>query len=252
MTNLELLQDNLEDAEVALLMGEYAQCLGELLIEENERLQNDPSAAVPEELTRKNLNFIQKTISKSRRSITLRSLGGKALRFLFAAAMAVLLFTAAYGLSPEFRSGTLNLLLQVDEKAATFQFKADESSDGLPELGDLEAAPNVTVGWVPEGYVSKAPITSRQKTTIKYFDDNGAIIEIVVLSESLSTHLVDAEDADSFEELTIQGQPALMVFKDDRIRITWADFATGLLIHIESNVIDADTLIQIAESVTVS
>lgn len=252
MTNLELLQDNLEDAEFALMMAEYAQYRGELLIELNERLKNDPAAAVPEEITKKNLEFIYREMSKKQKTVTLRSLGGKALRFLLAAAIAVLLFTAAYGLSPEFRAGTLNLLMQVDEKTATFQFKADESSDGLPELGAPEVTPNVTVGWVPEGYILQPPVSDRELTKIDVINDSGALVQIRILSESWSTYKIDAEDADSFEELTIQGQPAILVFKDNCIRITWADSITEFLIHIESSSVDTDTLIQIAESVTLS
>lgn len=252
MTNLELLQDNLEDAEFALMMAEYAQYRGQLLIEENERLKNDPSAAVPEAVTRKNLNFIRREMTKRSRSRTLRSIGGKALRFVLAAALAALLFTAAYALSPEFRAGTLNLLMQVDEKAATIQFKADDYSDGLPELGVPEAAPVVTVGWVPEGYVGQLPVSGRLKSSIDIVDDHGSLIQVMVLSESQSTYLIDTEDADYFEELSIQGQPALMVFKDDHIRVTWADASTGLLVHIESDAIDTDTLIRVAESVAVS
>lgn len=252
MTELEILEDNLEDAEFALMMAAFAEYRGMKMIEENERLKADPTAAVPEAITKKNLNLIHREISKRSRNITFRGLSGKFLRFLAAAALAALLFTAAYALSSEFRAGTLNILMHVDEKMATIKFAADESSDGLPELCAPEAMPTVSVGWVPEGYTGQLPISDRLKTVIDYTNTTGSSIQVRVHTESQSIHLLDTEGADSVETLTIQSQPALLITKNNLNRIVWADAQSNLLIYVESEAIDADTLKQVAESIILS
>lgn len=50
MKTREQLQDEYEDALFALLMYDVAQLNGRRAGEENERLQNDPNAKVPEEV----------------------------------------------------------------------------------------------------------------------------------------------------------------------------------------------------------
>lgn len=252
MTELEILEDNLEDAEFALMMAAFAEYRGMKMIEENERLKADPAAAVPEAITKKNLNLIHREISKRSRNITFRGLSGKFLRFLAAAALAALLFTAAYALSSEFRAGTLNILMHVDEKMATIKFAADESSDGLPELCAPEEMPNISVGWVPEGYVGQTPVSNRMRTSVNYTNDSGSMISVRIHLESQSIHLLDTEDADSVEEFNIQSQPALLIRKNNLLSVVWPDEKTNFLIYVESDAVDADTLKQVAESVTFS
>mgnify|MGYP006873118144 CR=1 FL=1 len=57
MTNREKLRENYEDSVLALLMDEFAESEGKRYIEENERLRQDPSAAVPEDVERRALQL---------------------------------------------------------------------------------------------------------------------------------------------------------------------------------------------------
>ena len=50
MSRTEQLYESYEDALFALLMDKVAKAEGARLLEENERLQNDPNAAVPEHI----------------------------------------------------------------------------------------------------------------------------------------------------------------------------------------------------------
>ena len=66
MTNREKLQENYEDSVLALLMDEFAESEGRRYIAENERLRQEPEAAVPEEVERRALRFIGRTFAGCR------------------------------------------------------------------------------------------------------------------------------------------------------------------------------------------
>lgn len=247
MTNREQIEDNYEDALFAIWMDDFAQRQGAKLIEENERLKNDPEAAVPEHLQQKNLNIIFRELRKNAHTFTFKRIGTVALRFLAAALILMALFGCAYAVSPQFRTGTLNLLMQLDEKAASFQLVDDDIAPEAPAL-----MPTVTLGWLPEGYKGENPVHSRLKTTIDCTDPNGNLIRVQVLTEEQTIYNLDTEDADLCEDITIQGQPALLVEKEGMLRILWADENTSTYIFVNSSAVDADTLILVAESLSIS
>lgn len=55
---------NREEREFAEMMKQYAREYGELLMQENERLQQDPGAAVPEDMTRRMLETIRRAFEE--------------------------------------------------------------------------------------------------------------------------------------------------------------------------------------------
>lgn len=248
MTNRERLEENYEDALFAMWMNDFAQRRGEQFLEENERLKNDPEAAVPETLQRKNLNLIYRELRRNSQHFAFKKIGKAALQFAAAVAIMAALFSVAYALSPEFRAGTLNVLMQLDEKAASFQLVDDESAS--PEVSAL--MPNVTVGWLPEGYVKSAPAYDRLQTTIDCTNTNGDLIRVRVFTERQTLYTLDVEDADLCKDIMIQGRSALLVYKDGSYRISWADETSGTYIHVSSDVVDESTLTQVAESISVS
>lgn len=248
MTNRERLEENYEDALFAIWMNDFAQRRGEQFLEENERLQNNPEAAVPEKLQRKNLNLIYRELRRNSQHFAFKRIGKAALQFVAAVAIMAALFGAAYALSPEFRASTLNVLMQLDEKAASFQLVEDESAS--PEMPAL--MPTVTVGWLPEGYESFAPNQSRLVTTIDCINTIGNCIHICVYTNNQTLYNLDIEDADIYKEITIQRYSALLVKKGEMHRISWADETTGTYVYISSDSVDDTTLTQVAENISVS
>lgn len=246
MTHREQLQDNYEDALFAIWMDDFAKRRGEELLKENERLQIDPAAAVPEHIHRRNLELIARELRKNAHTVTLRAIGRGALRFVAAMLILVALFGCAYAASPQFRAGTLNLLMNLDERAASFQLSEDHAAE-TPAL-----MPNVTVGWLPEGYHLGAPVQTRLKTTLDYTNVDEDLIRVRVFTEYQTNYNLDIEDADVCDEITIQGHPALIVEKEGLWRISWADETTGTYIYVSSNAINVSDLTQVAESVSVS
>ena len=125
-----------------------------------------------------------------------------------------------------------------------------EDESASPEMPVL--MPNVSVGWLPEGYEGAEAIQSRLKTTINCTDENGNLICIFVYTEYQTLYTLDIEDADLCKDIMIQGHPALLVYKEGSYRISWADDTSGTYIYLVSNAIDEPILTQVAESISVS
>ena len=84
MNRREQLQERYEDALFELLMDDVFEMEGETLLQECERLNADPDAAIPEELDRK----CRRLIRSSRRKERARSVGRLTARVLKKAAVA--------------------------------------------------------------------------------------------------------------------------------------------------------------------
>lgn len=248
MTNRERIEDNYEDALFAMWMDDFAQRRGAKLIEENERLKNDPEAAVPEYLQQRNLNLIFRELRRNAHTFTFKKIGKAILHFAAAVVIMAALFGCAYALSPEFRAGTLNVLLELDEKAASFQLGQNES-----ETSEMpQPLPTVTVGWLPDGYVPEPAVADRLQTTIDCANAEGDLIRVRVFTEDQTFLNLDTEDADLCEDITIQGQPALLVEKEGMLRILWADETSGTYIYVASYAVDKTILVQLAENISIS
>lgn len=242
------LQENYDDALFALLMDAYAQREGERLIAENERLQSDSSAAVPEDLDKRILRFIEKETSRHSRRITAKGLAHPLGRLLIAAVIVIALFTTAFALSPDFRAGTLNLLLEIDSVAASWQLHNDDDSS----LSSLDTLPEVVVSWVPEGYEGSPPVfEGRLVQRIEYENGTGGLIEIRLYADDTMVYSFDIEDPEIYEEITIHGHPGVVVEKNGKARVSWADDETGIYVLIDSVSEDPDTLIKVAENISV-
>ena len=248
MTNREKLRENYEDSVLALLMDEFAESEGKRYIEENERLRQDPSAAVPEDVERRALQLINREFAKQNRAHT----GKKLLRFLariaIAAVFAALLFGAAFALSESVRAGTLNFLMQMDERIATWQFTKDEGAVSDGQNGALE----IVVDWVSEGYMRQPPVFfTPSDAMLDYINDAGGVIRISVHESEDFMHTLDLEEADYYNNIVIQGCEGILRIKDDYIRIAWPYHNTELVVSIRSSDVDQDTLLRVAESVSI-
>ena len=246
MTNREKLRENYEDSVLALLMDEFAESEGKRFIEENERLLKDPSAAVPEDVERRALQLIGREFAKKNRAHT----GGKLLRFLtriaIAALIAVLLFGAAFALSDSVRAGTLNFLMQIDERIATWQF--GETNTTTSNMDSLD----ILIEWLPDGYERQPLILSTPVDVVMdCINDAGDLIRVSVHASEDYMHFLDLEDADYYEDIIVQGCEGMLRIKDGYIRITWPYSDTELVITVISSDVDLDTILQVAESVSI-
>ena len=145
MTRREELQEAYEDAMFALLMDYVAESEGKKALEENRALQEDPDAEVPQEVRRACLKEIRRAFrKKSARSvgrITMKVINKVAL----VALLGTLLFSTAFAVSPEFRSGTLNILFNTFDDSVDIRISSQTVSERV-ELEDLR--PN----WLPTDF----------------------------------------------------------------------------------------------------
>ena len=250
MTRREELQKAYEDAMFALLMDYVAESEGKKALEENRALQEDPDAEVPQEVRRACL----KEINRAFRKQSARSVGRITMKVInkvaIVALVGTLLFSTAFAVSPEFRAGTLNMLVNTLNESVDFQF----SSGSVPEKSSLE---DLKPSWVPEGYelVEEDNFVGAHWTY--YCTDQGDRLNIDMLSGS-GTTTIDTENA-KITPITIYGIPAYLIDQIDTngiVKVIITNAEENYLINITSIpasltspvLIGQDDIIRIAES----
>ena len=155
MTRHERLLENYEDAYFALLMEDVAQMENARLDRFNTELQNDPHAAVPEELTKRCLKTINAHFSNMRRSSSLRIVKKAINLAAILIAISTLLFTSAFAISDEFRTATLNLVITANEKYTQLKMRQEDppqESGNTMVTDSNNFFKNIRLAWLPDGY----------------------------------------------------------------------------------------------------
>ncbi len=235
MTRREQLQDRYEDALFALLMDEIATAEGEKAEAENERLKNDPSAVIPEDLDKRCMRTIRREFAKRR----VRSVGrftAKAMkRVALAAGIAAILFTTAFAASETVRVNTLNLMIEVFETNTEFRFSGKKD----------ENISRFSVAWVPEGYILMNHETDSRKTRYEYKGPEGQSLVISCRKTQGVVANIDTEDAEA-EYVSVQGERAMLVQKNSTVQLVWPANGNSLLLSIMGNEIDSSDILYIA------
>lgn len=237
MTRREQLQEQYEDALFALMMDEVATVQGQRLLEENERLKNDPEAAVPEEVSKHCLQTIRKRFAK--RSVhaagrfTIKVFGKVAM----VAGIAALLFTVTFATSETVRVNTLNLVVEVFRDRTSFSFAGDQS----PKV------PEVTIGWLPNGYELKDQGKDDFEMWYIFSKSETETIQISYLLSNGTVLSVDTENART-ENIEIDGMPAKLIQKGDQHHIIYATEDKTAFVSLIATGITSDDLIRVANS----
>ena len=246
-----------EDALFALLMDQAAESEGRRLMEENERLKQDPAAAVPEEARRRCLEAIDRAYRQREREekrARRRAFARKACAWAGGAAAAILLtFTVALAASPSFRTGMYNLVVEVCEEFTSLRIK---SGDELEELHPTAEDPVVFGGGkfaltcLPEDSHIISQNTTNTATTL--FISGASDEDIVTINIYFITNpeiTIDTEDADLVSDIEINGHPGLIVIKDSRVQIAWIDSVNSLHYSLTAFQYSEEDSISLAESI---
>ena len=199
MCCLKYEQEAYEDAMFALLMDYVAESEGEKALEENRVLQEDPDAEVPQGVRRACLKEIHRAFrKKSARSvgrITMKVINKVAL----VALLGTLLFSTAFAISPEFRVGTLNMLIDTVNEGVSFRISTQPVSEraGLEDL-----YPNL----IPDGYELIDEGAFAGTYWVDYQNSPGDRLEI----ELSPSGRFDIEDTE-LEPTQIHGLPAYII-----------------------------------------
>ena len=252
MTRLDYLQDQYEDAYFALLMHEVAEQEGVRLEKLNEELQNNPAVAVPEKIDRKCLKTIDQYFAQKRRADHWRTSKKILSRVGIVAAIVMLLFTTAFALSEEFRVTTLNLLITIEEKYTELHMEEAEdptansasvtsdSSSGSDYFDDLE------IGWMPEGYTC----TMNYPNSLYGFENDSGDAFVIDRTNGTANMSIDTEDAESIENIVINGLETLRVTKQGCINTVMMDTEHGIFIRVWTSAgISLETNQKMAESI---
>ena len=109
----------------------------------------------------------------------------------------------------------------------------------------------VTAGWLPDGY----QLTEEEKNTFQirnvYEDQNSNSVFVNVFRNSSSAVGVDTEQAD-VETVNINGQLTMIIQKDNISQIVWANEILGYQVVVRSEDLPSDTLMKIAENLSIS
>ena len=249
MNTQDQLRENFEDALFAMLMGQLAEEEGKRLLEENERLKNDPDAAVPEQVNQKCLKTIRQSFAKQNRKIAAKTTRSILHKLLVAAMISVFLFVTAYASFPEFRLKALNLLIEISN-VATSLVATDQGTD---YNADASVSNRRLAGYalpaLPDEFVVDYKGHDRTSERIQYTNKQGATIYFRISSAGNTGVNSDTENAKKSERLEINKKEALYVEKDGRTSLSWYDTEQNKFIQISAVGIDRASLISYAEKI---
>lgn len=244
MDRHDRLYENYENALFSLLMDQVAQEEGVRLLEENERLRNDPNAAVPEELDRRSRETICRAFSARRRAR--HTAGWYLSRVAVAILAALLLFVTAYALSPALRLRTLESLISASNVSSELSFVSDDVAGEKPD-----ARQQTLAGYaLPDISRTYAVIDQGENdwgAWITYLHENGPSIRIYISSRE--DHYLDSEDATAFEKISVHGYSGMLVEKGKTVRISWFDSDNEKLIYLSATEIARDIALSYAEQI---
>lgn len=251
MTKREQLQDNVEDAVFALLMEDVVEQEGKRLLEENERLKQDPSAKVPDAFDKRCRQIIRRSLARERRREAGHTLRKVCRKVALVAAVSILLFATAYATIPDVRVNTLNLLIEVSEIATSLHL-SDTDKDPNIQNNPIKTNGDVQTIWgyrfpkIPEGYEILYQGDSGRSATILYSDANEKEIRFY-LEKALDglTVNVDTEDA-QVDQIQIHGYDGLLIEKGDDIEVIWGDTDRGNFISVVGKGLDKTTVLNFA------
>lgn len=218
MDRHDRLYENYEDALFSLLMDRVAQEEGARLLEENERLRNDPDAAVPEALDRRSRETIRRAFSARRRAR--HTAGWYLSRVAVAILAALLLFVTAYALSPALRLRALESLISASNVSSELSFVSDDVAGEKPD-----ARRQTLAGYaLPDISRTYAVVDQGENdwgAWITYLHEDGTSIRIYISSRE--DHYLDSEDANVVEEISIHGYSGVLLQKGNVVYISWYD-----------------------------
>lgn len=235
MNRREQLQDQYEDSLFALLMDDIATIEGQKAIEENERLQNDPAAAVPEDVDRRCMQTIHRHFAKQKARAAGRFTLKAMKRVALAAGIAAILFTMAFATSETVRVHTLNMMIEVFETNTEFRFSSSSE----------QTAPQFEVRWVPDGYSVTNQGSDSLETWYEYQNTTNKTLNISCERTDGLIAGIDTEDAE-VEYIQIKDCQAMLVEKDSKIQLLWATQDDSIFITIWGTEIGREDIIHIA------
>lgn len=238
MDRREQLREQYEDALFALLMDEVAEMEGEKALEENRRLQEDPAAAVPEEVDRRCMGtirgYFRKMKLRAARRFAVKNLG----RAVMVLGMLSTLFMGVFAMSEKVRIRTMNLVVETFGESTDFVFKEEQIAN---------EAPRISLGWVPDGFVLVDEGADDTGSWCEYDFEEKFIHAMYIVGDG-SIMSIDTEEVKP-TSIKIGGINATLVCKDGNLQILWSIPDEPTFIYLTADGISEENFIHVANEV---
>lgn len=245
MTKQEMLYEQYNDALFRLLMHSVAQHQGQQYQEENQALKAQEGG--PSETAKRRC---LRTISRQVRRGHARAAARTASRVLSKAAVVMLLviscLTAAFAVSPVFRSDALRWAVATFGDHAEYRFNQTEG--GVQYQG-------IEVGWLPEGYELVENQNTNGTISRRYIRPSGSVeqrVDICVMNfDGEGVFKVDTE-ANQLYQTIVHDTLATVIQRDESMQIIWMYPESNCIVMLCGDNISTETALRIAQSIVLS
>ena len=244
MNDQNLLLERYEDALFALLMDELSVAEGKRLLEENERLNEDPAFEVPQQANQRCLRAISRHYSRQNLKTAGCFLGRLVNKIAVIILIGVLLFTTAFASSRTFRNMTLEFVTKV------FESKTELRPTAYNISTESALGRALFLGWLPDDFDLVSQTGNDRRVVYVYQSDMGNQFEIHIIDGTSTVVSIDTENA-LVESLEVQASTAILSEKDDIIQILWSLEDEALFVKIKGDANLKDDLICIAQNLEI-
>ncbi len=253
MNRREQLQENCEEALFTLLIEDVMEEEGKKLIEENERLKNDPQAAVPVKIRKRCLKTIRREFNKGKRQKVGKVAYQAVSKIAVVSMLCILLFSAAFAANPKLRTKTLNLMIEISEVGTNLILGENKKSHNIMDNSEVGELVYSTFGYripnLPDGFSLTTQKNNFSTIILVYTSADGRIICFEFHDTTGGGVMVDTENAQRVESVLVNGFDGMLIEKENRIHIVWADSNRGALIGISGVDVGETTIWSLASSI---
>ena len=241
----EKLLENLEDAQMALLMDAYAKAEGKALMAESELLEEPMS----EEFKAQCLRLIDREFAKRRRKKRHRAAARNAAKAALVAFALIALLSVGVMSVEAIRVPVRSFLLKCQEKFTTIFFNpsgpGNLSNEGMVREGPL-------AGLLPDTYQLESNITLDNGNILAAYcaDENDYLMYSTKKWDHAGVSL-DTEGAEYYEETLLLQHRAFVVVKD-QIQIVWINEESGLLYEVIAGGMSFEEFWRLAENIALN
>lgn len=243
-SNRDKLREEYEDALFKMLMHDAAEHEGKAQLDELQSMDQS-SDSKPSELALKRFSKQLDIELRKKRRAERKQRALVAIRTLAISLVAVLVvfFTAMTTVSA-FRTRLMNLWVDIRPEYTAFQLRGSDSTEGGSMVVNWSNVYAPT--YIPKGYEVSSFSFNEGLKRIVFENASTQTFILYTESDEYNNLAVDTENADRFEEISINGNNGMLVVKDSLVTIVWEQGGRLFMIKTQN---DVDTAIRMAEGV---
>lgn len=244
MSDREQLLERYENAQFALLMGDFAAEIGDALQSMNVNLRQSQPEMVSDSALQRCFTTIQKAFRLARRKRR-RVSAVKVLKLLpIAVVISAALLLLASAAFPKFRAGIYNVF-RTDRREAT-----EWSISSEPEAAQTIEADAMFSVDLPPNFEMTYLYQSMMYSYADYqnMKDTSQMIHVEIIYGEGASVSIDNERQTREYSVDVNGFEALLRANDYESTIIWTDISVPCIVLIEADHVDDDTLICLARS----